>query len=244
MRSLADAIANLEVARQQAAADAQKETAPRLLSGAKGAGVEGSAVDARSALRRNGRSNESSLPRQAEPKNGFEAFRERWQRQVCADPDLLPSARVVLCVLCLYLNRETRTAWPSLRKLAKDTGMSRSSVKRLVQAAEARGHLHIAYGNACAPNVYTPVVKVSHLDGTPLRHPLPVSVPPRQDAVSHLDGTVCPAPSGTEPLTEPLKEPLKEQRGEFEEGAAAIARQANHERSSGRGPPQPSMSEG
>jgi hypothetical protein len=231
VRSLADALANLEVAQQQAATDAQKATAPRLLSGARGAGVERSAVDARSALRRNERSTESSLPCQAEAKGVFEAFREQWQRQVCADRDLLPSARVVLCVLCLYLNRGTRTAWPSLRKLAKDTGMSRSSVNRLVKAAESRGHLHITCGNACAPNVYSPVVKGSHLDGTPLPHPLPVSVSPRQDAVSHPDGTVCPAPSGTEHLTEPLKEPLKEQRGNSRKEPLRQLGKSNHEQS-------------
>jgi Helix-turn-helix domain len=238
VKSLADALANLDLAKEIATAEPQKATAPRLLSGARGA------VNGRDAFRaapnRDEISSESRSPSQG--RGGFEAYREHWQRQFCADRDLLPSAKVVLCVLWLYLNRETRTAWPSLRTLAKDTGMAPSSIDRLVRIAEKRGHLQITHGDSHSrtANTYTPILKqpegLSDLDGT---------VPtPEARGLSRLDGTPCPIQTGqtvphwgTEPLNEPLNEPLKEPKGEFEEEDASVARQANHEHSSRREPP-------
>jgi hypothetical protein len=146
MRTLKDALANLDRAKEIAAAEPQKATAPRLLSGARGAVNGRGAFGA--ALTRNEEFSESRLPSQG--RGGFEAYREHWQRQFCADRDLLPSAKVVLCVLCLYLNRETRTAWPSLRTLAKNVRMAKSSIERLVLIAEERGHLQIIHGDAIA----------------------------------------------------------------------------------------------
>jgi helix-turn-helix protein len=157
VKSFAEALANLDLAKGIATAEPQKATAPRLLSGARGA------VNGRDAFRaapnRDEISSESRSPSQG--CGGFEAYREHWQRQFCADRDLLPSAKVVLCVLCLYLNRETRTAWPSLRTLAKDTGMAPSSIDRLVRIAEKRGHLQITHGDSSqrVSNIYAPALK-------------------------------------------------------------------------------------
>jgi hypothetical protein len=126
-KSLADALANLDFAKKLAAAEPQKATAPRLLSGARGA-VNG--ADANKAAFSKETFSESCSPSQG--RGGFEACREYWQRQFCADRGLLPSAKVVLVAISWHLNRETRTAWPSLRSLAEYSGMATSSVERLV----------------------------------------------------------------------------------------------------------------
>jgi Helix-turn-helix domain len=242
VKSLAEALANLDLAKELAAAEPQKATAPRLLSGARGAVNGGS----RAALSRKEEFSESSSPSQG--RGGFEAYREHWQRQFCADRDLLPSAKVVLFALCWYLNRETRTAWPSLRTLAKNVGMAPSSIERLVRIAEERGHLQIAHGDSHSrtANTYTPTLKqpeaLSDPGGT---------VPTlKLGELSDPDRTPCPIQTGqtvphygTEPLNEPPIEPLREARGEFEGGVASVARQANRERSSRREPPL-SRSEG
>jgi hypothetical protein len=221
MRTLNDALANLDRAKEIAAAEPQKATAPRLLSGARGA-VNG--ADANKAAFSKEIFSESCLPSQG--RGGFEAYREHWQRQFCADRDLLTSAKVVLFALCWYLNRETRTAWPSLRTLAKNVRMAKSSIERLVLIAEERGHLQIIHGDSHSrtANTYTPILK-------------------QPEGLSRLGGTPCPIQTGqtvphcgTEPLNEPLIEPLKESKGEFEEEDASVARQANHEHSSGREP--------
>jgi Helix-turn-helix domain len=231
-KSFAEAIANLDLAKELAAAEPQKATAPRLLSGARGAVMNGSGASSRKE-----EFSESSSPSQG--RGGFEAYREHWQRQFCTDPDLLPSAKVVLFALCWYLNRETRTAWPSLRTLAKNVGMAPSSIERLVRIAEERGHLQIAHGDSHSrtANTYTPILKqpeaLSDLGRT-----VP---PPSGLGLSDLGGTPCPIQTGqtvphyrTEPLNEPPIEPLKEARGEFEEEVASVARQANREHSVGR----------
>jgi hypothetical protein len=238
-KSLGDALANLDIARSMAATGPPEKQPPPDCS------VESwGRQQAVTKIARNETFSESRSPSQG--RGGFEAHREHWQRQFCADRDLLPSAKVVLFALCWYLNRETRTAWPSLRTLAKNVGMAPSSIERLVRIAEERGHLQIAHGDSHSrtANTYTPILKqpeaLSDLDGT-----VPI---PKLGELSDLDRTPCPIQTGqtvphygTEPLNEPPIEPLKEARGEFEEGVASAVRQANRERGAGREPP---MSEG
>jgi Helix-turn-helix domain len=169
VKSLKDALAHLDLARQQDAS---------------------------------ARESRLSSPSQYFEKGGFEAYREHWQRLVCADKGLLPSAKVVLFAVSWYLNRGTRTAWPSMRLLAKNTGMSPTTVSRSLQMAEDRGHIHIRYQRGSSNN-YAPAFKRS--------------VPPGGNGVYRPNETQVYRLSGTEPLKEPLKEPLRGRKGEFDE---------------------------
>jgi Helix-turn-helix domain len=165
MRSLGDALAELEIAQRE---DARRSAGPP---------------------------NKAFYP----GRGGFESYREHWQRLVLADRGLLPTAKVILMALSLYVNRERRAAWPGMRLLAKNTGLSPSTVARSVQAAANRGHLRITSEDG--HNVYTPTLTVSS----------------ERNGLSPPDETCVYHPSETEPLTEPPTEPLS-RRGEFDEG--------------------------
>ena len=138
-KSFEEALANLVRAKEIAATGPpQNATAPELHSGARGAEAAVNGMIARAEI-----PNESP-PLSQERKGVFEADRERWLREILADRDLLLSTKVILFALSLYLNRETRTCWPSYGRLAKDTGLSPATALRAVRLAERRGYLRIS----------------------------------------------------------------------------------------------------
>jgi DNA-binding transcriptional regulator YhcF (GntR family) len=150
-----------------------------------------------------------SSPARYFEKGGFEAYKEHWLRLMLADRELLQSAKLTLVAVSLYLNRGTRSAWPGMRLLAENIGLSKSTVERAVRQAERRGYLETR--GRRGSNVYAPAFP---------------RVPPRRDKVSRSDETTVSHLDGTEPLKEPLKEPLRG-KWEFEKAVAPAARHTN-----------------
>jgi hypothetical protein len=93
----------------------------------------------------------------------FERFKEMWQQQVVADTALTGSTVKVALALCWHMNRNQHgLAWPGRGRLAKLTGLSRSTVKRAIKALERAGHVTITrsrVGSKNSPNQYQPVLK-------------------------------------------------------------------------------------
>jgi hypothetical protein len=66
----------------------------------------------------------------------------RWLNGIAADPLLPPAAFKLAYIISQHINRESHTAWPSQKTLAKAIGVkSERSVRRLSEALEAGGHL-------------------------------------------------------------------------------------------------------
>ncbi|MDJ0857449.1 MAG: helix-turn-helix domain-containing protein [Dinoroseobacter sp.] len=80
-------------------------------------------------------------PQGGENKNGFEAWKESWMRQMMTDPDLSDGAKVVGMAVALRLNRKTRLAFPSTQRLMADTGKKRTAVKRAISELKNAGHV-------------------------------------------------------------------------------------------------------
>lgn len=99
-----------------------------------------------------------------------------------------PRQKLVLVKLADSAN-DDGVCWPSLRTLARDTGMSKSAVERNAVELEKLGLLRIE--------------KRTRPDGghtSNLYHLGPgQGVPPEEDGVSRSGGTGCPAQGGTEP---------------------------------------------
>jgi DNA replication protein DnaD len=84
------------------------------------------------------------VPFKAPPKKGeFERYRETWSRQVLADTELSHRAARVASFLVWYINRTSRTAFPSRSEIAKGTGIDRDNVRKDINKLVARGHLQI-----------------------------------------------------------------------------------------------------
>jgi hypothetical protein len=76
-------------------------------------------------------------------RNPFDAWRDKWSYHARRDPDLAASVKVIMWAIADHLNRKTGTAFPSLQTLARECGLSRSTVVVALKAAEKRGHIHI-----------------------------------------------------------------------------------------------------
>jgi hypothetical protein len=126
-------------------------------------------------------------------KGAFERWRETWLKAVLANRTLPAGAKVVATTISLHLNRDTRAAWPSIRTLNKESGLSSTAVQNGIKALERHGHLTIERKfkpetRRHAVNVYRPVGGASGTPCNRLRH------------------MVC-HPGSTEPLTDSLNEP-------------------------------------
>ena len=66
----------------------------------------------------------------------------RWQRAIL-NSNLPPTTRHVLLTISIYLNPNGEGAWPSVRRLADDTGRSKTTVSKHILIAESRGYLKI-----------------------------------------------------------------------------------------------------
>jgi hypothetical protein len=165
-KSFEDALANLARAKEMAATGPPEKQPPPDYS-QESRGRQQMVV---AGIARNEIPNKSA-PVSQDSGAGFEADRERWQRQIAADGTLTPSHRLILFALSWYFNRESRIAWPSYDRLGKDTGFSRSTAFRAAWAAEGRGHVKIRRGyhperRQCKANIYSPVFHLGETVGT------------------------------------------------------------------------------
>jgi hypothetical protein len=112
----------------------------------------------------------------------------------------------------MYLNRENRTAWPSQRRLAEDTGMSRTHVQRALAQLVAGGHLAKTASRTRVGNrydVYQPLTRRDERDRCDEEARVEAGNRPAQTGQGGPSRGARVAPlSGPEPLKEPLKEPL------------------------------------
>src|SRR5262245_52718776 len=72
----------------------------------------------------------------------FTKMKFAWLDQISADPEVTPLAfRVAYVIVAQFLNRKTRTAWPSIARIAALVHKSRSRVQEAVTNLIERKHL-------------------------------------------------------------------------------------------------------
>ncbi len=107
--------------------------------------------------------------------------------------DLTPAAKIVYTVIVDAM-RDKGVAWPGFRSVATDTGLSTSTVARLVVRLEALGLLVVERDSKGRPNRYTlPLTTVPKIGtGVPVDGTVsdPQSAPILDDTVPILDGGV------------------------------------------------------
>jgi hypothetical protein len=101
-------------------------------------------------------------------------------RSVLHDPDIPSDAKLVYLVLSSHVGDQTADVWPSHATIAKDSGLSVSTVKRqLVYLRDkklVRWTNHIAPGTDCKTiNTYELVATTSAPQQTPIAQPEPTS---------------------------------------------------------------------
>ena len=81
-------------------------------------------------------------------RGGFSAAKEAWLKLVASYPNLAGADYAVAIVLSTYMNSQTRQAWPSMQRLAADTGRDRSTVWRSLKRFEALKLLKITHARS------------------------------------------------------------------------------------------------
>nr|WP_246194999.1 helix-turn-helix domain-containing protein [Allochromatium palmeri] len=121
-----------------------------------------------------------------------------WQRRVLSEPTLSHTASRIATRLSLYINSTTACAWPSLRRLARDSQTSYSSVKRAIKDLVALNLLQVEPGDAQHTNRYRALLHVAapsvHTDAAPITPP-PATT------------EIAPVPTRTTPESQPAPEP-------------------------------------
>ena len=75
----------------------------------------------------------------AEPR--FEAWRERWVRQVLGDPEAPHAAKAITSFVSFYLNRQSRSCFLSNETIASGVAMSSRYVRSNMKWLAERGHV-------------------------------------------------------------------------------------------------------
>ena len=111
----------------------------------------------------------------------FEAFKSKWQEQLLADHGIRkPAAFKVGIALSLFINRTTRTAFPSQLTLQKRTGLSLRMVQYGLEELRERGHLQMSVLRGRKPrgrhdrNEYRPLLKDAALNVQSVAHLEPI----------------------------------------------------------------------
>jgi hypothetical protein len=128
--------------------------------------------------------------------NSLEIQREKWLRQLLADPKIEFSHFRVATVIGWHMNRSKGgVAWPGIKTIASIACIDRRTVMRAIKWLEAGKHLSVTRtrkGKRNLANRYVPLLKQRH-------------------AMSLGRGIATPPPRGIamspEPYTEPLTEP-------------------------------------
>jgi hypothetical protein len=143
--------------------------------------------------------------------NSLEIRREKWLRQLMADPKVEHGALKVALAIGFHFNRSRGgVAWPGTNTIAEIAHIGRMTVFRAVRKLEERGHLQVTRtrkGRRNLPNRYVLVIKQSAERGsrnvTSALRVLHAMVPPSITAM-RPPSTIAMVP---EPYTEPLSEP-------------------------------------
>ena len=140
--------------------------------------------------------------------NSLEIRREKWLRQLMADPKIEHGALKVALAIGFHFNRSKGgMAWPGTNTIADIAHIGRMTVFRAVRKLEERGHLQVMRtrkGRRNLPNRYVPVLKqaTEHNGDVTLRGASQVMRPPSTIAM-RPPSTIAVVP---EPYTEPLTE--------------------------------------
>jgi hypothetical protein len=88
-------------------------------------------------------------------------YRNNWLKQVFLDPDLTPAVKVVAAYTALYLNNDTWMAWPSVRRMHRETTLARSTIQDAIKRLEDQGHwkIHRTHYGSRMQYKYEPVLK-------------------------------------------------------------------------------------
>jgi hypothetical protein len=130
--------------------------------------------------------------------NSLEIRREKWLRQLMADPEIEFSYFRVATVIGWHMNRSKgAVAWPGINTIASIACIHRTTVMRATDWLEQRGHLSVTRsrkGKRNLANHYRAILQAE-----------------RKNVVRLPSSTVTLLPSSTamrpEPYTEPLTEP-------------------------------------
>jgi hypothetical protein len=126
-------------------------------------------------------------------KGDFERWRDGWLRAVLSDRAAGSSSKAVAAAISLRLNRKTRNAWPSVRNLDKESGLSKSTVLAALRELEGLGYLKVnrrwkKHSRERESNVYIPTIPGRQAGGTRGSN----SDTPRTNSL----GTPCPTRVG------------------------------------------------
>jgi hypothetical protein len=85
----------------------------------------------------------------------------QWLGVIMPDKEVPSSAFEVAFAIGQYLNRKTGEAFPSTDTIARDSGLSQSTVRDAVTLLHNLGHLHVTWGSRGRghPNKYRPIIK-------------------------------------------------------------------------------------
>lgn len=97
-----------------------------------------------------------------------------WRGAVC-DSNLPPTCRHVLLTVSLHMNERGGSCFPSVGKIAAETGLNRATVIRQLQHARDNGWLLVGQSRGRASNTYTAVIP-------------PLDQPSRKTTVAENDG--------------------------------------------------------
>lgn len=135
--------------------------------------------------------------------NSLEIRRERWLRQLMADPKIEFSHFRVATVIGWHMNRSRGgVAWPGIKTIAKIACIDRRTVMRAIKWLEARDHLGVTRtrkGKRNLANRYLPSLKQRSC----IANDAPAMPPGRGIARPPSRGTAMSPEPYTEPLTEP-----------------------------------------
>jgi hypothetical protein len=93
----------------------------------------------------------------AEPR--FEAWRERWVRQVLGDPEAPHAAKAITSFVSFYLNRQSRSCFLSYETIATGVAMSPRYAKENMKWLVERGHVRREWRRGKS-NLLFPVIRL------------------------------------------------------------------------------------
>lgn len=62
-------------------------------------------------------------------------------KKLAKDSTISPRDKAVYISLCIYMDNETRTCFPTHKKLEEDTGLSNSTIKRGIKSLVENGYI-------------------------------------------------------------------------------------------------------
>jgi hypothetical protein len=134
----------------------------------------------------------------------FEKFKEIWQRQIMANPDLASGTKLIAWAISTHINRNSRVAWPGMIRLTAMVAGSRSTTKRAIKDLEAGGHFKVMRSRSAANHNNTNRYELTLKRFGNGR----VTGGAEMDPPRSVGGPRVGPPMDPKPLTEPLNQPL------------------------------------